>query len=79
MTVFINLQVNYSFLALNFVALEIKGFSREKSLEETKNIYNTTLEILNKAEADEITTNQAAISIAEQRLESYDKRQNLSS
>jgi len=53
---------------------EIKGFSREKSLEETKNIYNTTLEILNKAEEDGITTNQAAISIAEQRLEAYSKR-----
>ena len=53
---------------------EIKGFSRERSLEETKNIYNTTLEILNKAEEDGITTNQAAISIAEQRLEAYSKR-----
>ena len=53
---------------------EIKGFSREKSLEETKNIYNTTLEILNKAEQDDTTTNEAAISIAEQRLETYSKR-----
>ena len=53
---------------------EIKGFSREKSLEETKNIYNTTLEILNKAEQDDTTTNEAAISIAEQRLEAYSKR-----
>ena len=53
---------------------EIKGFSREKSLEETKNIYNTTLEILNKAEEDGITTSQAAIRIAEQRLEAYSKR-----
>ncbi len=53
---------------------EIKGFSREKSLEETKNIYNTTLEILNKAEQDDTTTNKAAISIAEQRLEAYSKR-----
>ena len=53
---------------------EIKGFSREKSLEETKNIYNTTLEILNKAEQDDTTTNEASISIAEQRLEAYSKR-----
>ena len=53
---------------------EIKGFSREKSLEKTKNIYNTTLEILNKSEEDGITTNQAVISIAEQRLENYSKR-----
>ena len=52
---------------------EIKGFSREQSLEKTKNIYNTTLEILNKAEQDGITTNEAAISIAEQRLREYRK------
>ena len=38
-------------------------------LEETKNIYNTTLEILNKAEKDGVTTNQAAISIAQERLD----------
>ena len=53
---------------------EIKGFSREKALERTKNIYNITLEILNKSEEDGITTNEAAISIAEQRLENYSKR-----
>ena len=53
---------------------EIKGFSREQSLQETKNIYNTTLEILNKAEQDGVTTNEAAISIAQQRLEAYSKR-----
>ncbi len=48
---------------------EIKGFSREQALEETKNIYNTTLEILNKAEKDGVTTNQAAISIAQEILD----------
>lgn len=48
---------------------EIKGFSREQALQETKNIYNTTLEILNKAEKDGVTTNQAAISIAQERLD----------
>lgn len=47
---------------------EIKGFSRERALEKTKNIYNTTLEILNKAEKDCVTTNQAAISVAQERL-----------
>lgn len=53
---------------------EIKRFSREQSLQKTKNIYNTTLEILNKAEQDGITTNEAAISIAQKRLEAYSKR-----
>ncbi|MEE2700082.1 MAG: Glu/Leu/Phe/Val dehydrogenase dimerization domain-containing protein [Bacteroidota bacterium] len=47
---------------------EIKGFSRDIALEKTKNIYNTTLEILNKAEQDGVTTNQAAIGIAQERL-----------
>jgi len=53
---------------------EIKGFSRERALERTKGIYNITLEILNKSEEDGITTNEAAISVAEQRLENYSKR-----
>ena len=47
---------------------EIKGFSRERALEKTKNIYNTTLEILNKAEKDCVKTNKAAISVAQERL-----------
>jgi len=52
---------------------EIKGFSRQDSIKSTKNIYNTTLEILNRAERDSITTNQAAISVAENRLEVAEK------
>tara|TARA_B100001142_G_scaffold323199_1_gene372805 strand:- start:2940 stop:4040 length:1101 start_codon:yes stop_codon:yes gene_type:complete len=55
---------------------EIKGFSRQDSMKSTKNIYNTTLEILNRAENDGITTNQAAISIAENRLEIAEKDNN---
>lgn len=55
---------------------EIKGFSRQDSMKSTKNIYNTTLEILNRAEKDGITTNQAAISIAENRLEIAEKDNN---
>ena len=48
---------------------EIKGYSREESLLKTKKIYDTTLEILLKAEEEDITTHQAALLIAEQRIQ----------
>ena len=48
---------------------EIHGYKREESLSQTKKIYDTTLEILLKAEAEDITTHQAALLIAEQRIQ----------
>ena len=48
---------------------EISGYQREESLLKTKNIYDTTLEILLKAEDEDITTHQAALLIAEQRIQ----------
>ena len=48
---------------------EIKGYDREKSLSKTKKIYDTTLEILSKAEIEDITTHNAAFEIAMQRIE----------
>ena len=50
---------------------EINGYNREKSLEQTKKIYNTTLEILLKAEAEDITTHKAALIIAQQRIQDH--------
>jgi len=47
---------------------EIKGFDRERSINQTREIYNTTLEILKKAELENITTHAAALEIAEQRI-----------
>lgn len=47
---------------------EIQGYNREKSLEKTENIFNTTFEILLKAESDNITTHQAALILANQRI-----------
>mgnify|MGYP001192096333 CR=1 FL=1 len=47
---------------------EIKGYDREHALNQTKEIYNTTLEILRKAEIDCVTTHNAALSIAQQRI-----------
>lgn len=50
---------------------EINGYNREKSLEQTKKIYNTTLEILLKADAEDITTHKAALIIAQQRIQDH--------
>jgi len=47
---------------------EIKGYEREQALEQTRKIYDTTLEILKKAELEDITTHAAALQIAEQRI-----------
>ncbi len=53
---------------------EIKGYSREKSLEQTKNIYETTLDILNKSRDEGITSYSAALNIAKKRI--ADKKNN---
>ena len=50
------------------VLAEIEGYGREQIITKTTNIYNTTLDILNKSKATNITTNAAAISIAEGRI-----------
>lgn len=47
---------------------EIKGFKSQHSLNQTKKIYNTTLEILEKAEQDCIPTHVAALQIAKKRI-----------
>ncbi|TPN85394.1 Leu/Phe/Val dehydrogenase [Aquimarina algicola] len=50
------------------VFAEIAGYDRNEIKTKTENIYNTTLDILNKAKATNITTNAAALSIAEERI-----------
>jgi leucine dehydrogenase len=47
---------------------EIKGYDREHAINQTRAIYDTTLEILKKAELEDITTHAAALEIAEQRI-----------
>ena len=47
---------------------EINGYDRGKSLSRTREIYNTTLQILKKAELEDITTHKAALEIAKQRI-----------
>lgn len=55
------------------VYAEIEGYGREQIIAKTENIYDTTLDILNKAKATSMTTNAAAISIAEDRIASRKK------
>jgi leucine dehydrogenase len=47
---------------------EINGYDREKSLEQAREIYKTTLEIFRKAKQENLTTVTAAKKIAEERL-----------
>jgi leucine dehydrogenase len=50
------------------VYAEIEGYGRDQIVAKTESIYDTTLAILNKAKATNVTTNTAAISIAEERI-----------
>ncbi|SEL36196.1 leucine dehydrogenase [Aquimarina amphilecti] len=50
------------------VYAEIEGYGRDQIINKTENIYNTTLDILNKAKATGMTTNSAAVSIADERI-----------
>ena len=52
---------------------EIKKFSREEALSQTRKIYNTTLDILRKSQVENITSYAAALKIANQRLLSNNK------
>ena len=47
---------------------EIKGYDSEHALNQTRKIYNTTLQILQKSESQNITTHAAALAIAKERI-----------
>jgi leucine dehydrogenase len=55
------------------VYAEIVGYDKAEAMRRTENIYNTTLEIFHFAEANGITTQQAAMSIAQQRIDDRKK------
>ena len=48
---------------------EIKGYDQKETLAKTKEIYNTTLDILRKSELEGITSHEAAKQIAQTRIE----------
>lgn len=50
---------------------EIKNFDRKEALRRTEEIYNVTLEILNFAEKNGIPTAQAALEIAQKRIDDH--------
>lgn len=47
---------------------ELHGYDRAQALDRTRKIFDTTLEILLKAEQENITTHEAALKMAEQRI-----------
>ncbi|WP_322550091.1 Glu/Leu/Phe/Val dehydrogenase dimerization domain-containing protein [Flavobacterium psychraquaticum] len=48
---------------------EIVHWSKEQVIEKTENIYNTALDIFNLADANNITTHQAAFTMAQKRID----------
>ena len=55
------------------VYAEIVGYDKAEAMKRTENIFNTTLEIFNFADANNITTHQAALSIAQNRVDARKK------
>ncbi len=51
------------------VYAEIAGYDAAESMRRTENIYNTTLEIFSYATINKVTTHEAALSIAQNRIE----------
>lgn len=47
---------------------ELNGYDREKAIAQTRKIYDTTLEIFAKANSENITTHQAALRLAKERI-----------
>ena len=58
------------------VYAELENYDRQEIIRKTENIYNTTLEILENASKNGVTTNVAALEIAQERIETR-KRENL--
>ncbi|OAB75703.1 Glu/Leu/Phe/Val family dehydrogenase [Cochleicola gelatinilyticus] len=55
------------------VYAELENYDRKEIIRKTEHIYNTTLEILNNAEANDVTTHQAALDIAQARINARKK------
>jgi leucine dehydrogenase len=58
------------------VYAELEGYDKAESLRKTENIYNTTLEIFNLSEKENITTHRAAFNIAQNRIDTRKKESN---
>lgn len=51
------------------VYAELENYGKQEIIRKTENIYNTTLEILNNAETNGVTTHQAAFDIAQAKID----------
>ena len=51
------------------VYAELENYGKQEIIRKTENIYTTTLEILQKAEKEDITTHKAALTIAQARID----------
>ncbi|MHA7944704.1 Glu/Leu/Phe/Val family dehydrogenase [Formosa sp. 3Alg 14/1] len=58
------------------VYAEIAKYDKAEIMSKTQNIYNTTLDILNNADAHKITTNQAALNVAKANIDARKKENN---
>ncbi len=57
------------------VYAELEGYDKAEIIRKTENIYNTTLEIIENANANEITTHRAALNIAQYKIEERKKEE----
>ncbi len=55
------------------VYAELENYDRQEIIRKTENIYNTTLQILERAKANDVTTHNAAVNIAKERIETRRK------
>ena len=55
------------------VYAEIVGYDKAEAMRRTENIYNTTLDIFSFAETNNITTHEAALSLAQKRIDDKKK------
>lgn len=58
------------------VYAELENYGRQEIMRKTENIYNTTLEILDNAKVNNLTSHNAAMNIAKERIETR-KQENL--
>ena len=57
------------------VYAELEGYDRTEIMRKTENIYTTTIEILNRAHETGVTTHQAALEIAQARIDARKQEQ----
>jgi len=58
------------------VYAELEGYGKDEIIRKTENIYNTTLDIFNLSENENITTHRAAFNIAQSRIDARKNEKN---